>query len=100
MTSTSRDGTRATSAAISVSVRALLDDKKGLRRADTVEINTDEMVALEHALAALAAVARRGDEACSLDQPRIVARADPGHEVFGTGYFLGTPAGAFCTLPG
>ena len=48
------------------------------------------MVALEHALAALAAVARGGDEACGFDQPRIVARADAGHAVFGAGYFLGT----------
>jgi hypothetical protein len=38
-------------------VRALLDDKKGLRHADTVEIDTDEVAAFEHALAALAAVA-------------------------------------------
>ena len=46
--------------------RALVDDEQRLGRADAVEVDADQVLAFEHALARLAPVARRRDEPAPL----------------------------------
>src|ERR1022692_679740 len=56
-----------------------LGDDQGLRRAVSLAICSDDVLAFEHATACLPAIARRSDQPGRLLEPWIIARADARH---------------------
>src|ERR1022692_2330996 len=62
-----------------VALQRGLGDDQGLRRAVSLAVCSDDVLAFEHAAPCLPAIARRSDQPGRLLEPWIIARADARH---------------------